>query len=91
VTIDDLKRAKDERPFRPFKINLADGRALEVRHPDAVAWDISLDEDDEPEEPRTAVCVVPGGGWEVVDLDLITSLGFYPAPSKGKSKGKGAK
>ncbi len=51
MRIDELKRAKDERPFRPFLIHMADGREITVRHPDAVAWD----------NPRIAICATPGG------------------------------
>jgi hypothetical protein len=67
MKIDELKKAKDQRPFQPFRIRMADGREIEITHPDAVAWD--------PQTPRIAVCVIPGGGWEVVDVGLITSLG----------------
>jgi hypothetical protein len=63
MRIDELKRAKDERPFRPFLIHMADGREITVLHSDAVAWD----------NPRIAICATPGG-WEVIDVALITSL-----------------
>ncbi|HZW29353.1 MAG TPA: hypothetical protein VFF52_01515 [Isosphaeraceae bacterium] len=88
MKIEELKKAKDQRPFRPFSIRMADGKEIPVRHPDAVAWDDDVDDEDngEAEEPLTVVCVVPGGGWEVIDLDLVTSLGFPPAQSKGKGK-----
>ncbi len=80
VRIEELKKAKDQRPFVPFLIRMADGREIEVRHPDAVAWDEGT--------PRTAVCVPPGGGWEVIEVALITSLGTpippRPEPKKGK-------
>jgi hypothetical protein len=63
MRIDELKRAKDERPFRPFLIRMADGREIPVRHPNAVAWD----------DPRVAICATREG-WEVIDVALITSL-----------------
>jgi hypothetical protein len=88
VRIEELKQAKDERPFRPFSIRMADGKEIPVSHPDAIAWEADVDEDGEAEPPFTAVCVVPGGGWEVIELSLITSLGFAPA-AKGKGKNKG--
>lgn len=87
MRIDELKRAKDERPFRPFLIHMADGREITVRHPDAVAWD----------NPRIAICATPGG-WEVIDVALITSLAMRnegkaepgtDAPRKRKRKGDG--
>ena len=42
---------------------MADGREIPVRRPDALAWD----------NPRIAICATPGG-WEVMDVALITSL-----------------
>ena len=54
MKIEELKKAKDRRPFQPFSIRMADGREIEVRHPDAVAW--------EDANARTAVCIVRGGG-----------------------------
>ncbi len=67
MKIEDLKKAKDQRPFQPFLIRMADGREVRVSHPDAIAWG--------PELPRIALVVVPDGGWEVIDIALITSLG----------------
>ena len=77
MRIDELKRAKDERPFRPFLIHMADGREITVRHPDAVAWN----------NPRIAICATPGG-WEVIDVALITWLAMR---NEGKAEpGTGA-
>ena len=66
MKIDELKKAKDQRPFQPFHVRMAEGREIQVMHPEA-AWD--------PDTPRIALFVVPGGRWEVVDVALITSLG----------------
>lgn len=68
MKIDELKRAKDQRPFQSFLIRTADGGEVPVNHPDAVAWDA--------ESARIVVCVLPGGGWEVIDVALVTSLGM---------------
>jgi hypothetical protein len=90
VRIEELKRAKDERPFRPFSIRMADGRKVPVTHPDAIAWE--ADRDDETGEttaPFTAVCIVPGGGWVIIELALITALEFRPPDGGGKAKKKG--
>lgn len=54
MKIDELKRAKDQRPFQSFLIRTADEREVPVNHPDAVAWDAEF--------PRIVVCVLPGGG-----------------------------
>jgi hypothetical protein len=64
MTIEQLREARDVRPFRPFEIRMADGRALTVRHPDNIVWD---------EESRTAVCLADRA-WVMIDVDLITSL-----------------
>jgi hypothetical protein len=81
MRIEDLRRAKDQRPFKPFRIRTADGREVEVKHPDAIAW--------EPTEfPRTLICILPGGQWEVIDVGLVTSLGMEsPASTVGEKAG----
>jgi hypothetical protein len=92
VRIEELKKAKDERPFRPFVIRMADGKEVPVSHPDAIAWEAAVpDEDDgEPEEPDVAFCVVPGGNRIVIDLALVTALELQPlSQGKAKKKGKG--
>jgi hypothetical protein len=90
MRIEELKRAKDERPFRPFSIRMADGRKVPVTHPDALAWEANFDDETgEPAAPFTVVCVVPGGGWVVIDLALITALEFQPQGGEGKAKKKG--
>lgn len=90
MRLDDLRAIKDRRPFEPFVIRMADGREILVRHPDAVAWDEETDEDEddngEENEPLTVHCILPGGAWEVINLDLVTSFG--PAPPRAKAKAK---
>ncbi len=68
MRIEELKKMKDRRPFEPFLIRMADGRELPVKHPDAVSWD--------PDQIRIAVCGMPGGGTEIIDVALVTSLGL---------------
>jgi hypothetical protein len=81
--------------FRPFWIRTADGKEFHIRHPDAVAWHDDEEDDRDDEDngetrgPLIAVCMVPGGGWAVVELALVTFLGFEPVSSKGKGKSKG--
>jgi hypothetical protein len=77
MKVDELKRAKDQWPFQPFEIRMADGRSITVRHPDTLAWD--------PETPRTAIVLIEGGGWEFIDVALITSLGI-PAPKRSAER-----
>jgi hypothetical protein len=90
MRIEELKRVKDERPFRPFVIRMADGRKVPVTHPDALAWEADRDDETgEPEAPFTAVCIVPGGGWVIIELALITALELQPPDGEGKTKKKG--
>jgi hypothetical protein len=97
MKIAEIKDAKDQRPFQPFLIRMADGREIEITHPDAIAWNtpVEADGDDEDNgeaaEPLTVICVVPGGRREIIELALVTSLGLAPAAQEGegKSKGKG--
>jgi hypothetical protein len=66
VRIQDLRQAKDRRPFEPFGIHLADGREIAVSHPDALAWS----DEDAPE----LLAALPGGAWEAIDVAAIVSL-----------------
>lgn len=63
MKIEDIKRAKDQRPFQPFEIRIADGRSIVVGHPDALAWN-------DPESPRTVLCITEGGGHVAGDPGL---------------------
>jgi hypothetical protein len=58
--------AKDRRPFEPFWVRTADGREVEVRHPDAIAWS--------GERAQIVAYVSPDGGWEWIDVALVMSL-----------------
>jgi hypothetical protein len=81
MTIIELKRAKDQRPFQPFLIRLADGREFPVAHPDAVAWDEG--------SRRIAYFAIRGGGVEVIDVSLATSLTIPAAGGGADSNGGG--
>jgi hypothetical protein len=81
MKIEEVRNAKNQRPFEPFLLRMADGREIEIRHPDAMAWD--------GDQPRILHCVMPGGGWVKVDLALVTSLAEAPARSAPKKRRKG--
>jgi hypothetical protein len=74
MTIDELRKAKSKQPFHPFIIRMADGTAVTVRHPENLAWD---------EEAGIAVCLSEDG-TDVIDVDLVTSLGLERSKKKGK-------
>jgi hypothetical protein len=38
VKLDELRQAKNRRPFHPYTIVMADGGSIEIKHPDAIAW-----------------------------------------------------
>ena len=65
MTTEQLRRVLHACPFEPFDIHLADGRSLAVKHPDFVAWFPSR---------RTFIVTSDDGGFEVVDLLLVTTL-----------------
>jgi hypothetical protein len=70
MQLSDIRSAKDAGPFRPFSLELDDGRSIPVRHPDAIAWRGS---------PAQFVLVMIGADrWEVVPLSAIRSLALTP-------------
>jgi len=78
MTIERLTQAHNARPFQPFRIHLADGRVLDVPHPECLAY---------APQARTVVVVKPDESFEVVDLLLVTSLEMY----SGKQRRQKAK
>jgi hypothetical protein len=65
MTIDQIRKHHRALPFRPFRIHLADGRALDVSHPEMLAI----------MPPGRTVFVATGHeDYEIVDLHLVTSL-----------------
>jgi hypothetical protein len=76
MTTDQLRDMLATRPFTPFIMHLADGRNVEVNHPEAIAY----------AGGRIAVVVKPDDRFEVVDLLLVPSIesktaGTPPAPT----------
>jgi hypothetical protein len=65
MTIEQLRRFHQARPFHPFDIHLADGRSLLVDHPELLAI---------TPPGRTIGVGLKDGTIEIVDLLLVTSL-----------------
>ena len=65
MTIEQLRKMHQARPFRAFDVNLADGRSLPVDHPELLAV---------APPGRTIGIGLADGTIEVVDLLLVTSL-----------------
>ncbi|MGC8639017.1 MAG: hypothetical protein ACP5XB_03960 [Isosphaeraceae bacterium] len=66
MQIDEIRRAKDQRPLRPFVIRMADGNEIRITHPDAVAWG-------ESDNPRV-LTAISGPGRYSVEVALITAI-----------------
>jgi hypothetical protein len=66
MTIDQIRKVHQAKPFQQFRIHLADSRAIDVTHPELLAVN----------EPGRTIIVVTGDEslYEVVDLLLVTSL-----------------
>jgi hypothetical protein len=65
MTIEQLRKMHEERPFQPFDIHLADGRSIPVEHPEFLSRSPT---------GRTISIGLSDGTHEVVDLLLVTSL-----------------
>ena len=73
MTIEQLRQMHQARPFRPFRVHMADGRHLDVQHPEFLAHTPA---------GRTVMIAQPDERFEVIDLLLVTSL----EPIDGKSE-----
>ena len=69
-----VREALRREPFEPFMMRLADGRSLEVRHPEFVAI-----------SPRRIIVIADdeAGSWSVVEPLLIVSLDYRTENPKG--------
>jgi hypothetical protein len=73
MTIEQLRRMHQARPFLPFRVHMADGRHLDVEHPEFLAHTPS---------GRTVMIARPDEAFEIVDPLLVTSL----EPIEGNSR-----
>ena len=65
MTIEQIRKMHQARPFQPFDIHLADGRSLPVSHPEVLAV---------APPGRTIGVGLDDGTIEIVDLLLVTTL-----------------
>jgi hypothetical protein len=65
MTIEPMRALYDAQPFRPFIINLADGRQIPVHHREFI---MSV-----PSSRTTIVCQ-PDDSFNIIDLLLVTDL-----------------
>jgi hypothetical protein len=71
MEIDELRAARDRRPFVPFDIRTADGGRARVGHPEALSFPLG--------GPPMVSVVLPSGGVLFLVAATITSLDI-PAP-----------
>ncbi len=77
MTIEQLRKHHNSRPFVPFRIFIADGRHLDVKQPEFLAITPG---------GRTIIVVDSRHTAEPVDLLLVTSL--KPIKNSSRRKGK---
>lgn len=65
MTIDQIRRVHQRKPFQPFDLHLADGRSIPVRHPEFLML---------LPGGRTLVVGHDDGTAETVDVLLVTIL-----------------
>lgn len=65
MTILQLREIIQAQPFRPFKLNLADGRTVPVNHPEFIAAHPT---------GRTAIVFEDDDVFKIIDVMLITSI-----------------
>ncbi|HUY91603.1 MAG TPA: hypothetical protein VMV10_22875 [Pirellulales bacterium] len=70
MTIEQFRATLHKRPFQPFTIRMADGRAFEARHPDFIAQSPS---------GRIVSVFQPDDCCSLLDLLLMTELELLPA------------
>jgi hypothetical protein len=78
MTIERIQDFYNARPFKPFVLHLADGRAIPVHHPDFLA---------KAPSGRTIVVYQPDDSLNVIDLLLVTDL-EVTAPRNGSRRRK---
>lgn len=76
MTVEQLRRTRSTQPFQPFTIFLADGRTLDVPHPEFLYIP--------PKTDRSVFVSDDAGLVETVDVLLIVSL----KPKRGHSNGR---
>ena len=77
MKIDEIRRLLHAQPFRPFLIHVADGGRVPVKHEDFVAL---------APTGREMIVYQPDGGYQVVDVLLVTRLQVLTRNGSKRSK-----
>jgi len=78
MTIQEIRRLYDARPFRPFDIHTADGRKIRVAHREFMATAPAA---------RTVVVYQADGSFDIVDLLLVSALRVQANGTARKKRG----
>lgn len=79
MDLEGVREAVRRRPFEPFSIRLADGRSLDVPHPETVAIG-----------KRRIIVVESDDSWSVLEPLLTVSLDYDGTHRRGKNRRKRA-
>lgn len=77
MRVEELVQLHKAAPFRPFRIHLADGRHLDVEHPEFLAH---------VPKGRIAIVMRLDETFEIIDLMLVTTLEVIDAKSRSGRK-----
>ena len=80
VTIQEIRRLREEKPFQPFRVLTADGRAYDVLHPENMAQSPS---------GRMIVVALPDDSTVLLDLLLVAGIQRNIKPRKNGTKKRG--
>lgn len=75
MTIQEIQRLREAKPFEPFRVFVADGFSYDVRHPGHIAQSAS---------GRMIVIALPDDSF--MTLDLLSVSGIQKPIPKSKSK-----
>lgn len=79
MKMEQLRTRHQARPFRPFAIHTADGRAFPVPHSEFLAYD---------PEGATIIALKTDHTFSILDLDLITELEVLPRNGRTRRRAK---
>ena len=81
MTVEQFQAVQHAQPFRPYRIHMADGRSLDVHHPDFVARSPA---------GRGVIVYKLDETFEVVDLRLVASLEVLDRQSRSEPRQAGS-
>ena len=79
MTVEQLRHVHQARPFRPFTIHMADGRALHIPHSEFLSHSAS---------GRTVIVHHPDEKFSIVDLLLVNEVEVH-GPVAAHTEGNG--